>query len=177
MPGVGPVAYAASTDLMGPNAYLRDPSQTINATIATTLLNAASRFIDEKCGRFFYNDGVYLGYLSPGSSPSRSFTSMKDFFGKVGTIGTVSAGATSMVFTSTAGLEDVIAPTLNDIFYLDIGAGYESVTVNGTVTGSAPTFTCPITATKFAHPANTIATSILVQFAFYENQPFSQWLT
>lgn len=176
MPGTGPVAYAASTDLMGATAYLRDPSQSINTTIATTLLNVASRFIDEKCGRFFYNDGYYLGYLSPGQ-PTRSVTSYKDFFAKIGTIGAVGVGVTSLTFTSTAGIEDVISPALNDVLYLDIGLNYESVTINGTVTGTAPTFTCPITATKFAHPASTIATTMLLQFAFYENQPFSQWLT
>src|SRR5215475_5562898 len=114
MPGVGPVAYAAPSDLMGPNAYLRDPSSTINSTIATTLLNAASRFIDEKCGRFFYNDGAYLGYISI-DQPSRNVMATKDFFGKIGTIAAVSAGATSLTFTSTAGVEDVIAPAQNDI--------------------------------------------------------------
>lgn len=176
MPGAGPIAYASATDLMGStSAYLRDPSSTVNSAIATTLLNAASRFIDEKCGRFFYNDGSYLGYLS--TRANREVTGTKDFFGKIGTIASVGVGATSMVFTSVAGIEDVIAPAQNDVFYLDIGSGYESVMINGAVTGAAPTFTCPITATLFSHPAGTIATSILIQMAFYENQARSQWVT
>src|SRR5215472_2817633 len=175
MPGVGPVAYAAPSDVMGATAYLRDPSSTINSTIMTTLLNVASRFIDEKCGRFFYNDGQYLGWVSIDSATDE-ITATKDFFGKIGTIAAVSAGATTLSFTSTAGVEDVISPAVNDVIFLDIGAPYESVTVSA-VSGSAPTFTLTTSATKFAHAANTIATSILVQFAFYENQPFSQWLT
>lgn len=176
MPGVGPVAYAQPSDLMGStSAYLRDPSSSVNQSIATTLLNAASRFIDEKCGRFFYNDGSYLGFVS--TSATREVTGTKDFFGKIGTIGAISAGATSMTFTSVAGLEDVISPAQNDVFYLDIGGTYEAVTINGAVTGAAPTFTCPITSTKFTHAAGSIATSILIQMAFYENQPISQWVT
>src|SRR5262252_276178 len=119
MPGVGPIAYAGVSDVMGAGAYLRDPSSSINTQIMTTLLNAASRFIDEKCGRFFYNDGSYLGYISI-DSPTREVTATKDFFGKVGTIGAVGVGATSVVFTSTAGLEDVIAPVNGDVLYLDI---------------------------------------------------------
>lgn len=175
MPGTGPVAYGTPADLTGNTGYLRDVPAA-NATILGTLLNVASRFVDEKCGRFFYNDGSYLGYLSV-DSPTREVTATKDFFGKIGTIGAVSGGATSITFTSTAGLEDVIAPANGDTLYLDIGAPYEAVTINGAVTGTAPTFTCPITATKFGHAAGAVATSILIQFAFYENQPFSQWLT
>jgi len=44
------------------------------------------------------------------------------------------------------------------------------------VAGSGP-YTLTVAATQFAHAAATIASTILVQFAFYENQPFSQWLT
>lgn len=78
MPVAGPVAYAGPADLFGASGYLRDPNSTANSAIATTLLNAASRFIDEKCGRFFYNDGSYVRYF-PGVA-NREITLPFDFF-------------------------------------------------------------------------------------------------
>lgn len=79
MAGTGPVAYATASELMGSaSAYLRDPNNAVNNQIATTLLNAASRFIDEKCGRFFYNDGSYRRFFD--GQPNRSVTLSMDFF-------------------------------------------------------------------------------------------------
>lgn len=76
---LGPVAYATNSDVFGTSGYLRDPSSTGNANIMTTLLNAASRFIDEKCGRFFYDDGTYTRYFDI-LNPTREITLPIDFY-------------------------------------------------------------------------------------------------
>src|SRR5258708_13963923 len=98
MPQNGPVAYASVADLFGNNAYLRDPSNSTNSEIATTLLNVASRFIDEKCGRFFYNDGSYLRFFY--NDARREVTLWPDTFGKIGTVAAVGVWAPSITFTS-----------------------------------------------------------------------------
>jgi hypothetical protein len=48
-------SYANAADL---GTYLDGADATANATIWATLLEAASRFVDEKCHRFFYDDGA-----------------------------------------------------------------------------------------------------------------------
>jgi hypothetical protein len=171
VPAVGPVSYAAVADLMGNTGYLRDPSPNLNATVAQILLNAASRFIDEKCGRWFYDDGYYIRYFNQ-PSPSREVTIWPDAFGKGGTIAAAAKGATSLTYTLTYGA----APTQGEILVLDVGTNLEQVTINGPVTGTGP-YTCPVTATQFQHGAGALASTTLLQFAFYENQPFPQWLT
>jgi hypothetical protein len=184
MPQVGPVAYAATADLLGSaSAYIRDPSSTVNATIATILLNSASRFIDEKCGRFFYNDGSYTRFFDGGSRPARQVTVWPDMFASIGTVAPAGAGATSLTFTPAPGVTR--APIQGDTLALDIGLSYEQVAINGAVTGTGP-YVCPVATTRFAHVANgtqnPIASTMLVQFLFYENQPqflngIPQWLT
>jgi hypothetical protein len=172
MPGTGPVAYASVADLFGaPAGYLASPSVAQNSVIAQTLLNVASRFIDEKCGRFFYDDGYYVRYFNQ-RMPSREITIWPDAFGKAGTIGAVAAGATSLTYTLTYGA----APIQGDVLVLDVTNNLEKVTINGVVTGTGP-YTCPIAATQFGHIAGTLAASTFIQFGFYENQPLPQWVT
>lgn len=174
MPAVGPVAYASVSDLFGAaGGYLASPSPTQNSMIAQTLLNVASRFIDEKCGRFFYNDGSYLRYFDGIST--REMTIWPDMFGKFGSIAACSAGATMLTFTQAAQAPGP-APVAGDVLVLDVGASNEQVSVSS-VTGSGPYTVVVSPGTRFAHPATTIASTVLVQFAFYENQPFNQWVT
>lgn len=177
MPATGPVAYASVSDLFGAaGGYLATPSPAQNSIIAQTLLNVASRFIDEKCGRFFYNDGSYRRFFD--GTGSREVTIMgPDLFCKFGTIGAVSKGATALSFTLGPYSP---APVAGDQLTLDIGSNFEQVTIATGGVGAPTNNVYPITispGTAFGHPANTVANTLLIQFAFYENQPLSQWLT
>lgn len=172
MPATGPIAYASSADLFGPQGYVRDPGP-VNAPIATTLLNMASRFIDEKCGRFFYTDGTYQRFFD--GHASREVTIWPDFYGKFGTIAACNANASTLTFTQ-APQQGGPAPVAGDRFQLDIGGSNEQVTV-ASVSGSGPYTLTLSPGTTFGHLAGTIATTVKVQFAYYENQPFNQWLT
>jgi hypothetical protein len=174
MPAVGPVAYAAVSDLLGNTGYIRDPSG-VNSTILQILLNTSSRFIDEKCGRFFYNDGQYRRFID--GEGSRTLTFWPDFFSKFGTIASCVRGATSLSFTLGPYSPP---PVAGDLLILDIGSNYEQVTIATGGVGSPTGNVYPLTlvaGTAFAHPASTIANTTLLQFAFYENQPLSQWLS
>jgi len=158
-------SYATTTDLA---TYLQDANATANATIWTTLLASASRLIDLKTGQYFYADGQSTKYFDGGFDSVD--TGGHPFYGKGGTIGAVSVGATSLTYTKTYGP----APISGDVLVLDVGTLQETVTINGAVTGTGP-YTCPVTATAFAHGAKTLATTIQLQLAYYENQPLAQW--
>lgn len=174
MPAVGPTAYAGVADLLGNSGYIRDPSQ-INSSILQILLNTSSRFIDEKCGRFFYNDGQYRRFFD--GEATRELTLWPDFFAKFGTIAACAKGTTTVTFTP--GPYSPV-PAAGDILTLDIGANFEQVTIAtggvGSPTGNAYPLTLTV-GTAFGHVVNTIANSTVLQFAFYENQPLAQWLT
>lgn len=170
MPAVAPLAYASVADLFGSSAYVRDPDPGINAIIASTLLNTSSRFIDEKCGRYFYDGGQYLRFFD--GQAEREITVWPDFFGAVGTISAANSGATTLTFTGGPGS---VPPSVSDQMALDIGSNYEVVTIQG-VSGTASPFLLTVTRTSFGHPAGTLACAMVPQLAYYENQPFNQWL-
>lgn len=175
MPAAGPVAYASVSDLFGATGgYLANPNPGTNSTIATTLLNVASRFIDEKCGRFFYSDGSYRRFFDV-ISATREVTIWPDMFGKFGTIAAASLGSSTLIFTQ-AGQAPGPAPVAGDTFQLDIGGNNEQVTVSS-VTGSGPYTLNLSSPTAFNHLAGTVASTISIQFANYENQPLAQWQT
>ena len=168
-------AYATVTDLRD---YLPSAAaQAQNQTALTTFLNVASRFLDTVCGQYFYSEqisNVQSAFFFDSEGMAHVDTGQHPFFAKIGTIGALSAGATSMTFTPYQGP----APAQGDQFIIDFASTQEVVTVNGAVTGSSPgPFTCPITATLFAHVAGTSATTLQVKLAFFENQPLAQWVT
>lgn len=171
----GPIAYAAVADLFSPTAgYLANPSPTQNSQIAQTLLNMASRFIDEKCGRFFYNDGFYRRFFDGDASREITLPG-PDLFCAWGTIAACSGGALSLSLTPGPFSP---APAAGMQLSLDIGANYELVTLSNVGALNAGAYPLTLSAgTTFAHPASTIANSLFLQFAYYENQPLSQWLT
>ena len=170
MPAVGPTPYASVADLVGNTGYIRDPSAA-NSAILQILINTACRFIDEKCGRFFFNDGSYRRFFD--GEAIRELTFWPDFFFKFGTIAQANKGVTSLTFTQ--GPYSPV-PVANDVLTIDIGAAFELATVSS-VAGTGP-YTLNLSAgTGFAHPANTVVNTAQMQFAFYENQPLSQWLT
>lgn len=174
MAAIGPVAYASVADLFGATSgYLSTPSPSQNATIATILLNAASRFIDEKCGRFFYNDGSYRRFFD--GQASREITLPgPDFFCKFGTIASVGKAATTLSFTP--GPYSPV-PVAGDVLSLDIGSAYETVTISAVGSISAGAYPLTLSSgTSFGHPSGTIANTTQIIFAFYENQPIAQWL-
>lgn len=169
MPAIAPIAYATTADLFGAQGYVRDPSQA-NSPIATTLLNVASRFIDEKCGRFFYDGGQYRRFFDGGAT--REVTIWPDLWGAVGTIAAAVRGATTLTFTAGPNSPP---PSVSDVLAVDIGTNYEQVTV-AAVSGIGP-YTLTVSATAFGHPAATIVSAVIPSLAYYENQPFSQWLS
>lgn len=75
-------SYATTTDLQG---YLQASIATDNSSIWTTLLGAVSRFIDGKCGQFFYAAGTQTKYfdgdgtrhLDTGQFPFYGVTALK----------------------------------------------------------------------------------------------------
>lgn len=171
----GPQAYAAVSDLFNPTAgYLSNPGPTQNSQIAQILLNVASRFIDEKCGRFFYNDGYYRRFFD--GQPSREITlSGPDLYCTFGTIAACSRGATSLTLTPGPFSS---APVAGQTLSLDIGASYEQVSLSAVGAFSGGTYPLTLNAgTAFSHPTLTIANTLTLQFAYYENQPLNQWLT
>jgi hypothetical protein len=161
-------AYASHTDVLGTTGYLRDPNSTANAAILDTLCNVASRFIDQMSGQHFYDDGYYFQpYDSQGMShidPSRPF-----FFSS-GTIASASKGATSLTYTASALAPS--APQTNDSITLDIGPLRETLVISN-VAGTGP-YTLTVPATGFAHAASTLATTLQVELAYFENQPLAQ---
>jgi hypothetical protein len=159
-------SYASISDLA---LYLPDPSSSANTTIWNVLLSMASRFIESQFGQYFYADGQSTKSFD-GEGTSEFFTGQHPFYGKVGTIGAISGGATSVVFTSLNG----VAPVNGDVLYVDAANLAEALTINGAVTGTGP-YTCPIAASSFAHVAGTPASTIQVTLAYFENQPIAQW--
>lgn len=164
--------YATTTDLA---TYLADVSTTQNSTIWTTFLSMASRFLDTQLGQYFYDDGQYVRWFD-GIGTSHFTTYEHPFFGSSGTIASCAQGATSLAYTASQLAP--AAPQNGDLLTLDvIGSLLEVVTINGAVTGTFPNFTLPITATAHAHAAATVATTVAVQLAYFENQPVAQWVT
>lgn len=153
--------------------YMKDVNQPANTQIANLLLSSVSRWVDNQMGQYFYSDGVSTKFFDSSGEASIE-TGQHRFYGKIGTIGAVSVGATSLSFTPLRGP----APVQNDVLQLDVAGTQETVTINGAVTGSAPgPYTCPVTATAFGHAASTSASTIQVKLAYFENQPQAQWVT
>jgi hypothetical protein len=167
---VAATAYGTMADFA---LYMKDVNQPANTAIANLLLSSVSRWVDNQLGQYFYSDGYSTKYFDGAGSGSIE-TGQHKFYGKIGTIGVVGAGATSLTFTPLRGP----APVQGDALILDVGASQETVTINGAVVGSVPgPYTCPITATAAGHAAGTSATSIQVRLAYFENQPLAQWVT
>jgi len=163
-------AYGTMADFA---LYMKDVNQPVNQEIATFLLSSVSRWVDNQMGQYFYSDGVSTKYFDSSGEASVE-TGQHRFYGKIGTIGAVSVGATSLTFTLLRGP----APVQGDVLILDVAGTQETVTINGAVTGTPPgPFTCPVTATAFGHVAGTSATTIQVKLAYFENQPLAQWVT
>src|SRR5215472_9259407 len=167
-------AYATITDLQ---QYLpQAANQGQNQAALSTFLSVASRFLDTVCGQYFYSQvsAVTGGIFFDSQGMAHVDTGMHPFFGKIGTIGAVSAGATQFTFTRLMGP----APINGDVFQIDVATTQETVTVNGSVTANSDgTFTCPVTAFASGHLASTSASTIQVKLAYFENQPLAQWVT
>jgi len=167
-------AYATITDLQ---QYIPTAAnQAQNQSAMTTFLNVASRFLDTVCGQYFYSQQTLVtgGAFFDSQGMAHVDTGMHPFYGKIGTIGAVSAGATQFTFTRLMGP----APVNGDVFQIDVATTQETVTVNGTVTANSDgTFTCPCTAFVNAHAAAASASTIQVKLAYFENQPLAQWVT
>jgi hypothetical protein len=163
-------AYATTTDM---TLYVQDLTQssTTQLTTISAFLNASSRYVDEKTGQFFYDDGQYTQRFD--GSGSYQIDTPYPFFFSSGTIGAVSKGATTASYTVSQLAPR--PPANNDVFTLDVGSLQEQVTVSN-VTGTGP-YTLTFGATSFAHAASTLATTAQVQLAYFENQPLAQWTT
>lgn len=162
-------SYATHTDVLGNSGYLRDPGSA-NNSIIDTLCNVASRFVDDQCGQHFYDDGYYA--LPIDGQGSGFIDTPKPFFYSAGTIASCAQGATSLTYTAS-GLAPA-APQNGDSLTLDTASSRETVTINGAVTGTYPTYTVPCTATSKAHASGVLATTLQVEIAYFENQPLSQ---
>lgn len=163
-------AYATMDDFA---LYLKNINEAANAQIGTFLLSSVSRWVDNQMGQYFYSDGVSTKYFDSSGEASIE-TGQHRFYGKIGTIGAVLVGATSLTYTPLRGP----APAQNDVLILDVAGTQETVTINGAITGNPPgPYTCPVTATTFGHAASTSATTIQVKLAYFENQPLAQWVT
>ena len=166
------------TTITNIGTYAPDVNTTANTTILTSLIHAASRYIDSKCGQFFYREQTLTKFwplvdVAGNMQGDRQITIKQPFFpAKIGTIAPASAGATSLTYTATDG----VAPLVNDVFVLDDGLNAESVTVSN-VSGGGP-YTLTVPATTYAHGASTAAfLQLTIVLAYYENQPRSSWLT
>ena len=163
-------AYATMADFA---LYMKDVNQPANTQIGAFLLSAISRWVDNQLGTYFYADGYSVKYFDSAGEATIE-TGQHRFYGKIGTIGAVSQGATSLTFTQLRGP----APVQGDVLVIDVAGTQETVTINGAVTGSAPgPWTCPVAGTAFGHAAGTSATTIQIQLAYFENQPKAQWVT
>lgn len=102
-------AYATTADL---GTYLESFDQTANATIATTLLNYASRFIDLKTGQYFYDDGSSTKYFD--GDGTMNWTSDHPFFSLTElTIAHFENEALANWYSATADGSDGITPPSN----------------------------------------------------------------
>jgi hypothetical protein len=163
-------SYATPADVFGTAGYLRDVNNTANAAIATSLLAASSRVIDEITGQYFYDDGAYQRFIN-GRGGSLIDTS-DPFFCSAGTIGAAIKGATSLTYTASGFAPR--APIANEAMVIDVGANREVLTPSG-VSGSGP-YTLTVPATGFAHAAGSVATTLQVTVAYFENMPVAQWI-
>src|SRR5690349_2388246 len=105
-------AYGTAADFA---LYMKDVNQPANEAIASFLLSSVSRWVDNQMGQYFYADGVSTKYFDSSGEASIE-TGQHRFYGKIGTIGAVSAGATSLVLTQQRGP----APVQGDVFILDV---------------------------------------------------------
>lgn len=161
-------AYGTVSDF---GLYMKDVDTAANSQIVSFLLSSVSRWVDNQMGTYFYADGYATKPFDSGGEATIE-TGQHRFYAKIGTIGVVSPGATSLTFTQLRGP----APVQGDVLVIDVAGTQETVTINGAVTGSVPgPYTCPITATTFGHAANTSATTLQIQLLYFENQPRSQW--
>jgi hypothetical protein len=163
-------SYATTSDLFGTAGYLRDVNNTANATIATSLLAAAARLTDQITGQYFYDDGAYQRWIN-GIGGSKIDTS-DPFFCSAGTIASCSVGATTLTYTASNFAPR--APVANEAMVIDVGANREVLTPS-VVTGTGP-YTLTVPATGFAHATGSVATTLQVTIAYFENMPTAQWI-
>lgn len=174
------MAYSTQdyTTVASLSGYLPDVNSSSNSAIWTTLIHAASRFIDHVTGQWFFPEGVSTRFFnlvdaSGNMQGNRQVSTYLPFCpNKIGTIAPASVGATSLTYSIQTGP----APAVNDSFAIVDGMNSEDVTVTA-VSGTGPyTLTCA--QTLYAHGANVPAwQQITVVLGYYENQPRSQWLT
>ena len=162
-------AYAATSDL---GSYLESFDQTANATIATTLLNYFSRMVDEKTGQHFYDDGFYTIDID-GEGENKIPLPFPMFY-SAGTIASCTAGATSVAYTPSALAPSV--PQANDKLTLDTGNTLREVVTISSVSGSSAPYTLNLSGTGTAngHASGTIACTLQIEIAYFENQPLNQ---
>lgn len=165
-------SYALYSDVFGTAGYLRDPSSSANQSIMTTILAAASREIDYESGQIFYDDGAYQ--MRVDSIGGNQITTSLPFFMSAGTIDAASAGATTLQYTTSTFAPRV--PVANEAMVIDVGATREVVTpsVVGAISGGKYPLTVP--ATSFAHGAASVATTLQIKLAYFENMPQAQWI-
>lgn len=166
-------SYASHTDVLGTSGYVRDPNSTANAAIIDTLCNVASRLIDEACDPwFFYDDGAYVRWINARGG-SQIDTSIP-FFCSAGTIDAATVGATTLQYTPSNFAPR--PPVANEAMVIDVGSLREVVTpsVVGSISGGKYPLTVP--ATSSAHGATTVATTLQIKVAYFENMPQAQWI-
>lgn len=163
-------SYATPADVFGTAGYLRDPNTTANAAIMTSLLAAASRLVDEMCGQFFYDDGVYQRFVNGRGGPI--IDTSDPFFCSAGTIGAALKGVTSLTYTASNFAPR--APIALEPMVIDVGTNREVLTPSA-VSGTGP-YTLTVPTTGFAHAASSVATTLQVTVAYFENQPTAQWI-
>lgn len=163
------IAYATTTDLA---EYLPGVAQTEAAAVWTTFLNSASRFLDDKLGQHFYDDGYYTRYFDGGDGEA-NITVGRPFYGASGTIAACALGATSLTYSASPLAP--AAPQVGDTLTLDIGSLQEQVAISN-VSGTGP-YVLTTAATQYGHAAATGATTIEVKLAYFENQPIAEWVT
>ena len=158
-------SYATTSDL---SAYLPDVNVTAQSPIWTTLLSAASAFIEDKCNQYFYAAGIETKYFD-GDGETEWDTNSNPFYGKGGLVAAANAGVTSLSYTLSYGP----APAIGDVFVVGTGQTQEKVTVSA-VSGTGP-YTLTVGATTYAHVATDTATTIQIQMGYYENDPVANW--
>jgi hypothetical protein len=163
-------SYASVSDLTGAGGYLRDANVGANTAILNILSADASRMVDDESGQFFYDDGASQRWIN-GIGGSRIDTS-EPFFFSSGTVGAASKGATSLTYTASTFAPR--PPVANEAMVIDVGANREVLTPS-VVTGTGP-YTLTVPATGFAHAAGSVATTIQITVAYFENQPVAQWI-
>lgn len=161
-------SYATPTDL---GTYLPGVNVNANYSLFQAFIASASSLVTRKCNQYFWSEGPY-GRFFDGEGMSQMLAGKHALYGKIGKIGACSLGATSLTFTADP-IYGGPAPVIGDIFTLDQSASQELVTVSA-VSGTGP-YTLTVGATQFQHAASTVASTIQVKLAYFENQPLAQW--